>query len=60
LCGWQSNSATGWMIQGSTAGRATNLSLLQNVQTDYGDHPASSSVGIRGSFLSGEAAGAWD
>jgi len=48
------------MIQGSTAGRATNLSLLQNLQTDYGDHPASSSVGIRGSFLSGEAAGAGD
>jgi len=53
-----SNSATGWMIQGSNAGRVTNLSHLQNVQTDSGDHPAFSSVGISGSFLRDEVAGA--
>jgi hypothetical protein len=39
--------ATGWMIWGSFLGRATNFSVLENIQTCFGTHPASESMGTR-------------
>jgi len=58
---------TQWYSAGLGAGRwgvrvpagAGNFSLLHRLQTGSGAHPASYPVGTRGSFLGGNAAGAW-
>lgn len=42
---WYSDKATDWTIRGSISDRDSSLfSLLQNIQTDAGTHPASYSV----------------
>jgi hypothetical protein len=44
--------------RGLSSGKGKRLSLLHSGQTDSGTHPASYPIGIRGSFLRGEAVGA--
>jgi len=48
----------GWSVPQIRAG-ARDFSLLQNVQTGCGAHPASYSMGMEGSFLRSEAGGTW-
>jgi hypothetical protein len=38
------DETTGWTFQGSNPGGVRDFSLLQNVQTDSGTHPASNSI----------------
>jgi hypothetical protein len=46
------------MVGGSSPGRAGNFSLHHRVQTGSRAHPASYSMGTRGSISGGKAAGA--
>jgi hypothetical protein len=48
----------GWSVPEIWAG-ARDFSLLQNIQTGSGAHPASYSMGMGGYFLRSEAGGTW-
>ena len=56
-CSQHSEYTTGLMNRGLNPGRATDLSLLQNVQTSPGVNPASYSMGTGNSLLGNKAAG---
>lgn len=40
-------TTTNWTVRSSNTGRSKNSCLFQNVQTGYGEYPASYSVGTR-------------
>jgi hypothetical protein len=50
LCSQYSDQGMGWTIWGTNIGRATDIFLLQNIETNSGAYPASCFIGTKISF----------